>query len=354
MRVLIGGQIWKGGTDSSVIRAFEELGLEVKIFDFLQYKLTLPNRVFNKFVFATPHYWRVGDLNGKLTAAAEEFRPDFILLFKPILIRPATVDRLKKTAPVFSWYPDYVKFPKTASKLFYQSIPDYDAHFSFNYANSLELQKLGAKVSIFLPCAADPEIHKPPEHLSDEDRKLGADILFIGTYAPEPRVRYMERLAAEGFKIKIYGNGWERLPAGSPLRKTGAAQFRPLYLEDMCKAMAASKIVVAFVRKHNDETLACRTYEIPATGAFMLHERTSKTGEVFVEGKEAEFFGSYAELRDKAKYYLEHPEERARIAAAGRAKVVSGGNLFTDRARKIVEFYKDLGNTRGIHAQIQA
>lgn len=344
MKVLVGAQIWPGSTDESVIRAFKDLGAETRVFDFLAYKPTLLNRAFNKF-FRTPHYWGVGDINRNIIAAAEEFAPDLILLFKPILIRPRTVERLKKFGKVFSWYPDYVKFPKTGSKFFYDSIPYYDAHFSFNYANSLELTKLGAKASVFLPCAADPLVHKPPEHLSEEDGKLGADVLFMGTYAPEPRVEYMERLATDGFKVKIYGNGWERLPAGSPLRKTSAVQFRALYLDDMAKAMAASKIVIAFVRKHNDETLACRTYEIPACGAFMLHERTSKTGEVFVEGKEAEFFGSYEELRDKVRYYLEHPDERLRIAEAGRRKVVSGGNLFVDRVRKIVEFYDKMGNT---------
>lgn len=345
MKVLAGGQIWQGGTDSSAIKALRELGAEVQVFDFLEYKPSILNRAVNKFFHQTPHYWGVAELNKRLLAVAQDFQPDFILLFKPILIKPETVKRLAGIAKIFSWYPDYVKFPKTASSYFYASIPFYDAHFSFNYANSLELEKLGAKVSIFLPCAADPEIHKPPEHLTEEDRALGADVLFMGTYAPEPRVEYMERLAADGYRVKIYGNGWEKLSASSPLRRLGAVQFRALYLEGMAKAMASSKIVIAFVRKHNDETLACRTYEIPACGAFMLHERTSKTGEVFEEGKEAEFFGSYEELRDKVKYYLGHPEERARIAAAGKLKVLTGGNLFVDRVRKIVEFYRSLGNT---------
>ncbi len=344
MKVLIGGQLWRGSSEEMVVKAFESLGLEVRTIDFLEYRISFLNRLLNKF-FRTPHYWNIGAINQKLLEAAQAYHPDFIVLFKPILITPQTVDALKKVAKTFSWYPDYVKFPKTASNHFYASIPHYDAHFSFNYANSIELEKhYGAKQSFFLPCAADPTMHRPPEHLSDEDKVMGADVLFMGTYAPEPRVDYMEKLCREGFKIKIYGNGWEKMPKESCLKKSGAIQFKALYLKDMAKVMAASKIVTAFVRKHNDETLACRTYEIPACGAFMLHERTAKTGEVFEEGKEAEFFDSYEEFRDKIRYYLEHSEERERIAKAGYAKVQHGG-LFGDRARTIVEIYKQMVDT---------
>jgi spore maturation protein CgeB len=343
MKILIGGQFWKGSTEIMVTKAFTSLGHEVHTLDFARYQPSFVNRAANKF-FKTPHYWKVGGLNKNLIAEAQNCAPDFILLFKPIFIVPQTVEALKKIAKTFSWYPDYVKFPKTSSNLFYRSIPNYDVHFSFNYANSLELKNYGAKASVFLPCAADPDVYHPPAHLTPEEQSLGADVLFMGTYAPEPRVEYMERLCKEGFKIKVYGNGWEKMPKDSCLVKSGAVQFKPLYLEDMAKAMYASKIVTAFVRKHNDETLACRTYEIPACGAFMLHERTAKTGEVFEEGKEAEFFGSYEEFRDKVKHYLAHPEERSRIAAAGHVRVQSGG-LFTDRARFIIEFYRKMRNT---------
>ena len=112
--------------------------------DFLEYKIPFLNRIANKFL-NTPHYWNVGAINRKLLAEAQNYRPDFILLFKPILIKPETVDALREITKTFSWYPDYVKFPKTASSYFYASIPRYDAHFSFNYANSVELEKLGAK-----------------------------------------------------------------------------------------------------------------------------------------------------------------------------------------------------------------
>lgn len=342
MKILIGGQLFKGSSVNSGVDGFRSLGIEVATVNFGTYKSSILNRIANKFLFKSPHYWMTGAINAELLATAKNFRPDFILLFKPILITPATVNSLRKLSKTFSWYPDYVYFPKTASSYFYQSIPLYDAHFSFNFANSEELKKFGAKESLFLPCAADPALHYRPDDLSPEEQSWGADVIFIGTYAPEDRVKMLERLAAEGIQIKIYGNDWEALPKDSPLVVSGAVQYRPLNCEDMAKGFAASKIAVAFVRQHNKETLACRTYEIPACGTFMLHERTSKTGEVFEEGKEAEFFSSYEELRDKVAYYLTHEEERRRIAEAGLRKILGGGNYFKDRARFILDFYEKM------------
>ncbi len=58
----------------------------------------------------------------------------------------------------------------------------------------------------------------------------------------------------------------------------------------MSRVLNASKITLSFIREHNKETLACRTYEIPVAGGFMLHQRTEKTGEALEEDKEAVFF----------------------------------------------------------------
>jgi spore maturation protein CgeB len=63
----------------------------------------------------------------------------------------------------------------------------------------------------------------------------------------------------------------------------------------------------------------------------LLADRTDEHREFFAEGHEADYFSSQDELVDKVVYYASHDEVRARIAAAGRARCVSGRYAYVHR-----------------------
>ena len=69
----------------------------------------------------------------------------------------------------------------------------------------------------------------------------------------------------------------------------------------------------------------------------MLAERTREHLELFEEGKEAEFFSSNEELLDKVRFYLAHPQQRKRIAAAGRRRCLENGYSNQDRLKWMLE-----------------
>ena len=56
----------------------------------------------------------------------------------------------------------------------------------------------------------------------------------------------------------------------------------------------------------------------------------------FKEGVEAEFFDSDDELLEKCRHYLAHPDERRRIADAGRRRCIESGYFEPDRVREIL------------------
>ncbi len=185
MKVLIIGRKTTGNTSAISFKAFQELGISTELLCSDDYfSESLANRIFNKFR-RVPKYWGIEPFNEAVVKKAEEFKPNLILFFKPIYFSPSTIIKLKKITKVFSWYPDYIPFPKTASVDFFDSIPFYDCHFSFNFMNVEELKKKGAKISFFLPCAADPDCHTPVGVSTEEKKELGADVVFIGTYAKE-------------------------------------------------------------------------------------------------------------------------------------------------------------------------
>jgi spore maturation protein CgeB len=165
-------------------------------------------------------------------------------------------------------------------------------------------------------------------------------VVFIGTWANDKRTTFLERLLADGVALTVYGNSWEKLPTSSPLREGDVVRFRPVYGSDMSQILNGSKIALAFLRAHNRDQQTARTYEIPACGAFMLHERTSEAVSLFKEGSEAEFFDSYDEMRDKIRYYLSNSSAREAIARNGYLRATQFDMSYDARVQTVFDTYR--------------
>jgi spore maturation protein CgeB len=143
--------------------------------------------------------------------------------------------------------------------------------------------------------------------------------------------------------LRIWGNLWKENNHSSRLRRF--IEGTPLNGTSYAKALGAVRINLAVMSgavrgaSRGDETTT-RTYEIPACGGFMLHERTDEVLELFEEGKDMACFGSVSELADRIDYYLAHPEERAAIAAAGRVRCVPAYS-YDNRMAAIIRWHEE-------------
>src|SRR5260370_10490995 len=159
---------------------------------------------------------------------------------------------------------------------------------------------------------------------------------------------YKERLLGElvrrrpNLDLHIYGNGWlerSRCPELRPYVR-GA----PLYGSQYAKAIRAACICLGIMSgkvkgvSQGDETTT-RSFEIPACGGFMLHERTPELLELYKEDREVACFGPVEELASKVEYYLTHPEERHAIARAGHARCVPAYS-YDNRLKEILRYYQ--------------
>ena len=111
------------------------------------------------------------------------------------------------------------------------------------------------------------------------------------------------------------------------------------------RALRAARICLAIMSgvvpgaSEGDKTTS-RTFNIPASGGFMLHERSEEVLSLYREGSEIECFGSIKELADKIDFYLAHPAKREAIARAGYARCVPAYS-YDERVKIILEYYKN-------------
>src|SRR5665213_280349 len=64
------------------------------------------------------------------------------------------------------------------------------------------------------------------------------------------------------------------------------------------------------------DLITARTFQIPACGTFMLHERNAEVSQYFEEDREVVFFSTVEEMAAKIVHYLRNREERELIAGA--------------------------------------
>jgi len=119
-------------------------------------------------------------------------------------------------------------------------------------------------------------------------------------------------------------------------------QGREAVGEEFSKVCNSAKIVLNVIRKQNGSAHNMRTFEVPACGGFLLSVRTDEAKSFFEEGKEAAYFGSPEELKEKISFYLKNEELRAKTAKAGYKKLISSGYAYADRAKEIINVYKSL------------
>lgn len=319
-------------TSSHRMAALRDVGAEVVGLSWIR-PLHRPARLWRavrKRVFG-----RMGDavLGRQIEDALRERRFDALWIEKGITIVPDVLRAARAAHPhlaVVGYSPDDMMNPDNQTREFRESLPLYDVFFTTKTYNVAELTALGARRVVFVGNAYHPALHRPIELSPDERRTLGGAVGFIG--GPErDRVERCARLAAAGVPVRIWGDRWERWKrrVGATFDVAGVSLYGEMY----ARIVNAFDINLCFLRKVNRDLQTTRSVEIPACGAFMLAERTSEHLDLFEEGREAEFFSSDEEMIDKARYYLAHPEQRRRIAVAGRERCIRSGYSNQDRMR---------------------
>ncbi len=279
--------------------------------------------------------------NRGILAALKERQWDVLWVDKSMTVLPETLATFRRESPktrLVSYSPDDCRILRSEGIRYGRSIPEYDLHVTTKTYNIEELRGWGARDVFFTDNAYCPEIHRPVE-LSAADRdRFGCEVGFIGTFE-EDRAGMMLGLARAGIPVVARGPLWSRHP-----HQHGNLTIIDEVLgdEDYRKALNGAEINLGFLRKQARDLQTTRSIEIPACGRFMLAERTSEHETLFEEGKEAEFFEGLDELLEKCRYYMAHPDERDRIAAAGLERCRRDGYSNADRLARVIDYVRSM------------
>ena len=271
-----------------------------------------------------------------------------------------------------------------AKKATYSWHPEKEARISYLRA--------GAR-PIWAQMGADPDIYHP---IPDKKREVKA--CFVGQRYAD-RDRFLARLIENKTPLVIYGEGWRRASNGKsqadaekiylgrrvvtpqtflsyllmvrrnfdeqgivigPIRTLKQWQYRRETRRldsifqtaalgraaDICETFNQYEVILNFSHVWADgrsgskliSHIRLRDFEAPMCRACYLTGSNEEIGEFYELGKEIDIYENAAELVDKTKFYLSHPEEAERLREAGYQRALrdhTWKNRFQELFRKI-------------------
>lgn len=356
MRILVAGDWHSELHEETVFHAFRKLGHTVARFSWHEYfrggsgPVGLWRRAQNKFV-AGP---LIGRINHDLVAAAERFDPDFVVVYRGTHIEAATLHEIQRRCPrarLIGYNNDdpYAPgHPRWLWRHFLACIPHYDLVLAYRHSNVEDFRRAGARrVELLRSWYCEDRNH--PVALSPEERaRFDCDVTFIGHYEDDSRVACLEEVVRNGWRLRLYGPGydWDPAIAGSALLRS-QIPVRLVWGEDYNRALCGAKIALCFFSRLNRDTYTRRCFEIPATATMMLSEHSDDLASMFREGEEAEFFRSPGEMVEKLRRYLSDNVRRTAVAQAGRRRVIADGHDVVSRMRQVLQWVDAIAAREG-------
>ena len=256
-----------------------------------------------------------------ILAKVETFAPDLVLSMAQAPLSRQALKRLRrdKVATAMWFVEDREVFPYW--KAF---APLYDLFAVIQKGDFPEqLAALGQSNSMYLPLAADPQVHRPLTLSSVERRKYGSELSFVGAGYPNRRLAFRQ---LSNYDLRIWGNDWDGETTLAPFMQRGGERIET---EEVVRIFNATTINVNLhssvrpgVLVGDGDFVNPRTFELAACGAFQVVDRRVLLSELFAEGELA-LFSDMSEFVQAIEFYRASPEARAEVAGRGRARVLA-------------------------------
>lgn len=355
MKILIAGDWHSELHEEAAFRALRQLGHEVMRFSWHEYFRPsggpfrpighILKRVQNKYLLGP----LIARINQDLILRISETQPEVVFVYRGTHITAQTLREIRRRLPAITLVgynnddPFSPMYPRWLWRHFLAGISEYDLVLAYRHANVEDFRVAGARRVELLRSWYVAERNHPAELTVSDRAEYDSDVVFVGHYEDDGRLEALEAVAAAGFRLRIFGPGydWDPVLRRSPIL-VGQVPVRLVWGEDYNRALCGSRIALCFLSKLNRDTYTRRCFEIPATGTMMLAEYSSDLAGLYAEGREVELFRSVDELLTKIRFYLEHDERRRALAAAGHARVARDGHDVVSRMSAVIEWIRNI------------
>jgi len=248
--------------------------------------------------------WEIKRLNSAILKEASSFKPTLVLVWNGDTIATETIQSLRSQGiTTANWFLDLMTHWEIIKKV----APVYDYFFTPDAEVISSLQKIGVK-SHKASFAFKAAFERFPEGARQYP------VSFVGSYDPKIWRKREELLRAlTDFNVHIWGPPiWKATPLANNYHGGAAG-------EKMIEIYRKSKIVVDIPWDHIPASaISIRPYEVTASGACLFfYDIRPEMSELFNPDKEYVSFKNAQELREKVRYYLDHPHELHAVAYAG-------------------------------------
>lgn len=342
-KILCIGPQWRGSDAAAIFRGFSASGHLISVVDEFYHIPLMGECLSTKVLQKLQRKLFIKEFNIEILRESRVFRPDIVFVFKGTFVKRSTLVTLKKEGyPLVNFYPD-VSFMSHGPYL-KEALPEYDHIFTTKSFGLKDMkEKLGITRSSFIPHGFDPEIHRPVDIGSIDNKVFSCDVSFIGGYSSkkEQMLAAIKKMLPK-IDMKIWGPRWEQ---AKNKELVNSIQNRGVFGDLYALAIGSSKINLALLHERvtgssSGDKITSRTFHIPAAGGFMIHERTEEVLNYFKENEEIVCFNDKDELVEKVRYFLDHPEERERIRVKGHERAMKD-HSFYQRANQIIKIMQE-------------
>lgn len=296
MRIVVLGAAGAPKTESSIVRAARSLGHQCRLVN----------------VVGWSRY--TGPWSGRVVRyATDSFEPDFLILTRhAIQLGESNVKAILRGRSAVFWYFDLepkekvLQLGRLVGKMYVTYLRQIEAY------RAAGVEQVG-----FLPQGVDPERDIPATSAPAPYR---CDTSFVGSGQSSYRYEVLRAVAAVS-RLQIRGPGWDDAPADLPVVGGPVHGKR---LAQVIHGAAISLGASSYPAQDTDSFSASnRMWKILGSGGFYLGRHVEGIDSFAQDALHCAWYRGPAQASELTRHYLACPQERERIARAGRAHALA-------------------------------